>query len=94
LSEPMIEFKWLDAKPVGGDVVVFRLEDGATVKARVSVDRAGVALNFKNPDGANHYTINASLAITIVPPERKFTIPRSQVQAPTPPKPPDIRHVT
>ena len=94
MGEPMVEFKWLDAKSVGSDVVVFRLEDGATVKARVNVDRVGVALNFKNPDGSSHYTINASLAITIIPPEGKFSIPRSQVQAPAPPKPPDIRHVS
>ncbi len=94
MGEPMVEFKWLEAKSVGSDVVVFRLDDGATVKARVNVDRVGVALNFKNPDGSNHYTINASLAVTIIPPEGKFAIPRSQVQAPTPAKPPDIRHIS
>ncbi len=94
MTEPMVEFKWLDAKPVGTDVVVFHLEDGATVKVRVSLDRAGVASNFKNPDGTNHYSLNANLAMTITPAEKKFSIPRSQIQVPTPPKPPDIRHVT
>lgn len=93
MSEPMVEFKWLEAKPVGSEVVVFHLEDGATVKVRVSLDRAGVALNFKNPDGTNHYSLNANLAMTIIPAEKKFFIPRGQIQVPTPPKPPDIRHV-
>ena len=93
MSEPVVEFKMLEAKPVGSDVVVFHLEDGTRMKVRVSLDRVGVALNFKNPDGTPHYSTNFNLALTIMPPDKKFTIPRSQIQVPTPPKPPDIRHV-
>ena len=75
MTEPMIEFKWLEAKPVGNEVVVFHLEDGTTVKARVSLDRAGVATNFKNPDGTNHYSIGANLNITIIPAKRSSQFP-------------------
>ena len=94
MTEPMVEFKWLEAKPVASDVVVFHLENGATVKVRVSLDRAGVALNMKNPDGSDLYNFNANLQMTIIPPEKKFTVPRSQLQIPTQPKPPDIRQVS
>ncbi len=93
MSEPMVEFKWLEAKPVGTDVVVFHLENGTTVKIRVSLDRAGLALNMKNPDGSDIYNFNANMQMTIIPAEKKFNVPRSQIQIPTQPKPPDSRHV-
>ncbi len=94
LSEPVVEFKWLEAKPVGNDVVVFHLEDGATVKVRVILDRAGVAMSTKNPDGSDLYNFNANLQMTIVPPSKKFTIPKSQLQVPAKPKPPDVRQIS
>jgi hypothetical protein len=62
------------------------------VKIKVYVDRAGLALNFRNPDGSAHYSVNANLNITVIPPEKKFRIPRANIQAsqvapprPTPP---------
>jgi len=67
MTEPMVEFRGLEAKPVGSDVVVFHLEDGTTVKVRANLDRVGVALNFKNPDGTPHYTTNFNLAVTSLP---------------------------
>jgi hypothetical protein len=79
VEEPKVEFKWLDAKCVGGDTVVFRLEDGATVKVKVDIDKAGVALNFANPDGTAHYNIGASLKLNVIPANRKFSMPRSRV---------------
>ncbi|MEK6920180.1 MAG: hypothetical protein AABX62_03945 [Thermoproteota archaeon] len=94
MSEPVVEFKWLEAKSVGSDVVVFHLEDGTTVKVRVSLDRAGVALNMKNPDGSDFYNFNANLQMTIIPPDKKFTIPKSQLQVPQKTKPPDSRQVS
>ena len=94
MGEPVVEFKWLEAKPVGNDVVVFHLEDGTTVKVRVSLDRSGVALNMKNPDGSDLYNFNANLQMTIIPADKKFTIPKSQLQVPQKPKPPDIRQVS
>ena len=48
-----VQFRILDYKLIGSDTVAFRLEDGAIVKIKVDLDRAGVAENFKNPDGTS-----------------------------------------
>ena len=85
MPEENVEFKILDAKLVGSDIVVFRLEDGASVKVQVSVDRAGVATNYRNPDGSLHYNISAGLKITVIPKEGKFSVPRSQLPMPAVP---------
>ena len=79
-----IEFELLESKPVGSDTVVFRLEDGAIVKIRVDIDRAGVAINYKNPDGSPHYNIAVSNKITIIPPNKRYRIPRAHPQAAQP----------
>lgn len=86
MTEERIEFKWLEAKTVGNNTVVFRLEDGAMVKIRVDIDRAGVATNYTNPDGTPNYNIGASLHINVIPSSKKFSIPKSQVIRPPPPK--------
>ena len=44
MSEEKVEFKILEAKLVGSNTVVFRLEDGAMVKVKVDIGRAAVAL--------------------------------------------------
>ena len=87
MNGDQIEFKWLDVKLIGNDTVTFKLEDGATLKVRVDVDRAGVALNFKNPDGSAHYNLNISPRITLIPPGKKYSLPRSQIKVPPQPKP-------
>lgn len=87
MPDEKVEFKWLDAKCVGSDTVIFRLEDGATVKIRVDIGRAGVAVNYTNPDGSPHYNINADLRVTVIPPDKRFSLPKSQIAAP--PKPPE-----
>jgi hypothetical protein len=79
MSEEKIEFKMLDSKLLGSDTVVFRLEDGAMVKIKVDIDRAGIAINFRNPDGSPHYNINAGLKINVTPAEKKYQIPKSQL---------------
>ncbi len=89
-----VEFKWLDARLQGNDTVVFRLEDGALVKIRVNVDRAGVALNYRNPDGTLHYNVSTNLNLTVIPSDKKFTVPKASLQAPTPPKPTPPGQVT
>jgi hypothetical protein len=95
MTEQLVDFKWLEAKPVGSDTVVFHLENGTTVKVRVSLERAGLALNMKNPDGSDIYNFNANLQMSIIPPEKKFSIPKSQLPQPAQqPKPPDPRHVS
>ena len=81
MSEAKVEFKWLEAKCVGTDTVVFRLNDGATVKIKVDVDRAGVAANYTNPDGTPHYNIGASLKVNVIPTKKSYYIPRSKVKA-------------
>ena len=69
-----IEFKMLDYKRLENDFISFELEDGTIVKVKVDLDRVGKALNFKNPDGTPHYAINTSVKLSIIPPERKFTV--------------------
>jgi|YelNatPaOPRAMG01_1025707.scaffolds.fasta_scaffold02691_9 hypothetical protein len=86
MPESEVEFKMLDFKCLGNDTVVFRLEDGAIVKVKVDLDRAGVAVNFRNPDGTPHYAINTALKITVVPPDKKFSIPKDQIMMRVPPK--------
>ena len=86
MGEEQVEFKWLDTKVVGNDTVVFRLEDGAMVKIKVGVTRAGVATNFKNPDGTPHYSVDANLGILVIPKSKRFYIPKSKLRTPTLPK--------
>ena len=86
MEKEQVEFKWLNAKLVGNDTVVFRLEDGAMVKIKVDIGRAGVATNFKNPDGTPHYNVGANLRVQVIPKSKKFYIPKSKLRAPTPPK--------
>jgi hypothetical protein len=89
MPEENIEFKMLEAKSVGTDTVIFRLDDGATVKVKIDIDRAGIATNYKNPDGSPHYNIGISSRVTIIPSEKKFSIPKSQLNMPpAPPKEP------
>lgn len=76
-----IEFKMLDHERVGDDTVTFKLEDGTIVKVKVDLDRAGIAINYKNPDGTAHYAINASLKVFVIPRDKKFSLPKGQVKA-------------
>jgi len=79
MEESKIEFKWLEAKCTGSDTVVFRLEDGALVKVKIDIDRAGVAVNFANPDGSPNYNVTVSTKINVVPANKAFSIPKSQL---------------
>ena len=79
MTEETVEFKILEAKPVGSDTVVFRLEDGALVKIKVDLERAGVATNFRNPDGSPHYNFTPRLNVNVIPSDKRFLIPRSQL---------------
>lgn len=76
-----IEFRMLDHERVGSDSVMFKLEDGTTVKVKVDLDRAGIATNYKNPDGTSHYAVNTSVKVSIIPPDKKFTLSKNQVSA-------------
>jgi len=93
MAKENVEFKMLEAKLTGSDTVVFRLEDGAMIKIRVEINRAGVAINFKNPDGTPNYNISAGLRIQIVPSSKKFYIPKSKLRMPRPPKEPKMKPI-
>ena len=93
MKEEQVEFKWLDAKLVGSDTVVFRLEDGAMVKIKVDIRRAGVAVNFKNPDGTPHYAVDTNLRLQVIPKSKKFYIPKSKLRIPAPPKEPKMKPI-
>jgi hypothetical protein len=80
ISEEKVEFKILDAKLIGSDTVIFRLEDGAMVKIRVEIERAAVATNLKNPDGTPRYNIGAGLRLKVIPKDKKFYIPKSKLK--------------
>lgn len=60
-----------DWKLVGNNVVVYNLDDGAIVKIKVEMQRAGRATNFKNPDGTPHYVINTGVEVNVTPPEKE-----------------------
>ena len=79
-KDAQVEFKWLEAKSQGPDTVIFRLEDGALVKVKVDIDRAGIATNAKNPDGTPQYNVNVNLRVTTIPPDRKFKLLKSTLQ--------------
>jgi len=93
MEKENVEFKLLDSKSVGNDTVVFRLEDGTTVKIKVEINRAGIATNFKNPDGTPHYAIDAGLRIQVIPKSKKFYIPRSKLKSPPHPKEPTMKPI-
>lgn len=76
-----IEFKMLDHERMGNDTVTFKLEDGTIVKVKVDLDRAGIAINYRNPDGTPHYAVNTSVKVFVVPHDKKFTLPKGQVKA-------------
>ena len=93
MRDDRIEFKMLEAKLVGSNTVVFRLEDGAQVKIKVDIERAGVATNFTNPDGTPHYNVGAGLRVQVVPAKKKYYIPRSKLKFPTAKKDSGIKPV-
>ncbi|MEO9319148.1 MAG: hypothetical protein ABI361_00585 [Nitrososphaera sp.] len=79
-----VEFRILDYTVDGSDTVSFVLEDRTVVKVKVGIERVGVATNYRNPDGSPHYAVNTSVKLYIIPSERKFTIPKSQIQGQIP----------
>jgi len=86
-EEDFVKFRMLDWKIKSpDDTVVFELEDGTIVRHKVDINRAGVAINFKNPDGTPFYQVEMGGKITIIPASKEFQIPKSQLPPP-PPKP-------
>ena len=87
-TKDKIEFKMLEHERVGDEYVTFKLEDGTIVKVKVDLDRVGIALNYKNPDGTPHYAVNASLKLSLIPSERKFFVEPDAIKGKSPPSPP------
>ena len=71
MSADKVEFKMLDYKRLGDEVVTFELEDGAIVKVKVDLGRVGKAIKNANPDGTPHYAINTSVMTSVIPPNNK-----------------------
>ena len=75
-----IEFKMLEHERLENDFVSFKLEDGTIVKVKVDLDRVGIATNFTNPDGTQHYAINTSVKLSIIPKNKKFSVEKKAVK--------------
>ena len=79
-SKDKIDFELLDHERIGNESVSFKLEDGTIVKVKVDLDRVGIATNYRNPDGTQHYAINTSVKISVIPSERKFSVEREAIK--------------
>lgn len=79
-NQEKIEFKMLDYKRLENEFVTFELEDGTIVKVKVDLDRAGKAVNYVNPDGTPHYAINTAVKLSIMPPDKKFTVQKKSIK--------------
>lgn len=75
-----IDFKMLDYKRLEHDYVSFELEDGTIVRVKVDLDRVGKATNYTNPDGTPHYMINTAIKLSIIPPDRKFSVQKNSIK--------------
>ena len=91
MSEKLQDYKILEARLLGSNVTVFRLEDGTLLKVFVTLDQAGVAVDaenkpIRNPQGGFQYNFNFSNKVTVIPADKKYKAP-----APTQPvsKPPE-----
>jgi hypothetical protein len=90
MSENNVEFKLLDARCIGTDTVVFRLEDGSMVKVKVDIQRAGVAVGTTNPDGTPQYDISPALKLSVVPTKKSYYVPKARMQIPSAGKPKEM----
>ncbi len=75
MSQEQVKCKQLSVKLVGSDVVCFRLEDETFLKVYVSMNRVGVAVDKKNPDGTPLYIFNTGLRIEAVTKDKIFYAP-------------------
>lgn len=75
MPEEQIKYKQLSAKLVGSDVVCFRLEDETLAKVYVSMVRAGVAVDRKNPDGTPLYLFTTNFRVEAITKDKTFYAP-------------------
>ena len=76
MSENKIEMKILESKLLTNNIIKFQLEDGTIVNVKVEIARAGVATNYRNPDGSPHYNIDFANAVQVIPKDKKFFMPK------------------
>ncbi len=75
MAQDQIRYKQLSAKPVGNNVVNFRLEDGTLVKIHVELARVGVAVDVKGPDGTPLYNFNIATRLEIETKDKIYYAP-------------------
>ena len=76
MSQEQIKYKRITAKIVGSNVVNFRLEDGTLVKIFVEMNRAGIAIDRKAPDGSPLYNFEIGTRMDIQTKEGTFYAPQ------------------
>ena len=52
----------------------------ALVKVKVDLDRVGKAVNYKNPDNTPHYAISTAIKLSIIPPNKKFSVEKKSIK--------------
>jgi hypothetical protein len=75
MSQEQLKYKQISSKLVGSNVVNFRLEDGTLVKVYVEMDRAGIAIERKAPDGSPLYNLGLSTRVTFESKDKTFFAP-------------------
>jgi hypothetical protein len=75
MSNEQIKDKQISAKLVGSNVVSFRLEDGNLLKVHVDLNRVGVAVDRKAPDGTPIYNFSLNPRIEIETKDKTFYAP-------------------
>ena len=80
-----IDFEMLDYKRLEHDYVSFELDDGTVVKVRVDLDRVGKAVNHRNPDGTPHYAISTAVKLSVIPPDKRFSLEKKPARGSAPP---------
>ncbi|RNJ77039.1 MAG: hypothetical protein D9C04_05015 [Nitrosopumilus sp. B06] len=75
-----IDFEMLDYKRLEHDYVSFELDDGTIVKVKVDLDRVGKAINHKNPDGTPHYAISTAVKLSVIPPDKRFSMEKKMAK--------------
>jgi hypothetical protein len=75
MEPDQIKYKRITAKLVGSNVVNYRLEDGTLVKIFVELNRAGVALDRKAPDGTPLYNFGIGTRIDVQTKDGTFYAP-------------------
>jgi hypothetical protein len=75
MAQEQIKYRQISAKLVGSNVVNFRLEDGNLLKVHVELNRIGVAIDRKAPDGTPIYNFSMNPRIEIETKDKTYLAP-------------------